>query len=348
MDYIAGFFRLVMGHETAFSPMFDGGTATVGTATVLQESQTPSSQRLDVAPLQAPSANVRQPFGQYCASMGGRSPQSGRPSCTGSTATAHFPSFTPANYGTNVTATPLLHLSWTSPATMSIEVPKGQSNVARYDALTMRAALDDVSASAELTLTVVDGAGHTRSAAVSGLGDALDPLPGSGTLLPKTWLQTVRWPVSQLKQVNTHDIRKILVSTASPSGGVFLSDVAFQSFAAGAGGPSRLPRVSIVGSAAGEGDGTATVTLQLSGRSREPVTAGVQALAGTGTQVANAAQQVVIPPGRLTAQVRIPLIDTVTEATADTVYKVFVVAATNAVVGQDFAHLTVHDDEARP
>jgi hypothetical protein len=348
VDYIAGFFRLVLGHESAFSPMFGGGTATVGAATVLQETQSASSRRLDIAPLQGPAANVHQPFGQYCASMSGRSPQSGLPSCTASTATAHFPSFTPANYGPNVTATPLLHLSWTAPATMSIDMPKGQSTVAGYDALTLRAALDDVSAAADLTLTVVDGAGRSQSATVSSLGDALSALPGSGTLLPKTWLRTVRWPVSQLTEVNTHDIRKILVSTASPAGGVFLSDVAFQTLAVGAGGPSRLPQVSIIGSTADENAGTATVTLQLSDRSREPVTASVQALAGTGTQVANGAQQVVIPPGSLTTQVRIPIADdAVAEATADSVYEVFVVAPVNAVVGQDFAHLTVHDDEAR-
>ncbi|WP_236794592.1 hypothetical protein [Amycolatopsis sp. GM8] len=346
VDYIAGFFRLVMGHETAFSPMFGGGTATVGAATVLQESQSP--RRLDVAPLQGPASGVHTPFGEYCASMAGRSPQSGLPSCTQSTSTARFPSFTAANYGPNVTATPLLHLSWTAPRSMTIDVPRGQSDVAGYDALTVRAALDDVSASADLTLTVVDGFGRSQSVAVSELGGALDPLPGTATaLLPKTWLLTVRWPLSQLKRVNTHDIRKIVVSTASPAGGVFLSDLAFQSFAVGAGGPSRLPQVSIADAAAGEHDGTATVTLRLSDRSREPVVVNVQALAGTGTQVVNGAQQVVIPPGRTSAQVRIPVVDdAVTEPAADTVYKVFAVDPVNAVVGQNFAHLTVRDDEA--
>ncbi|UMP07026.1 hypothetical protein [Amycolatopsis sp. EV170708-02-1] len=61
VDYIVGFFRLTMGRETAFSPMFDGGTATVGAATVLQVSQSP--RRVDVAPLQGASPNVHSPFG---------------------------------------------------------------------------------------------------------------------------------------------------------------------------------------------------------------------------------------------------------------------------------------------
>jgi hypothetical protein len=351
VDYIAGFFRLVIGHETGLSALFDGSTTSVGAATVLQEGQSPSSQRLDVAPLQGPASTVSfsgAPVGQYCASMGGRSPQSGLPSCTDSTATARFPSFTPANYGPNVTATPMLHLNWAAPATMSADLPKGQYNVAQYDALTLRAAIDDVSPAADVTLTVVDGAGRTQSTLLSSISDALTGLPGTGTLLPKTWLRSVHWPVSQLTRVNVHDIRQILVSTATPSGGIFLSDLAFQSFAVGAGGPSRLPQVSIAGTTVNEGNGpgTATVTLQLSQRSRVPVIANVQALAGTGSQVANGAQQVVIPAGRLTAQVQILVLgDTVAEPAADTVYKVFVLDPTNAVVGQDFAHLVVHDDD---
>jgi hypothetical protein len=350
VSYIAGFFRLVMGHESGLAGLFDGSTTQVGAATVLEENQSASSQRADVAPLQGPASNVSLTpgLGGYCASMDGLSPQSGLPSCTDSTYTARFPSFTPANYGPDVAATPLLHLDWTSPGAMTVNLSPGQYDVARYGALTLRAALDGVSTAADLKLTVVDGAGRTQSTTVSSLGDALTGLPGSGTLLPKTWLRTVDWPVSQLTGVNVHDIRKIVVSTATPSGGVFLSDLAFQRFAVGAGGPSTLPQVSISGTTVteGNGPGTATVTLTLSKRSRVPVVANVQALAGTGTQVANGAQRVVIPAGQLTAAVRIPVIgDTTVEPSADTVYEVFVLDPTNAVVGQDFAHLVVHDDD---
>ncbi|MCW2863711.1 MAG: secreted protein [Actinoallomurus sp.] len=352
--YIAGFFRFAMGGETGLAAMFDGSqgrTTSVGAATVLQEGQMPRSQRLDVAPLQGPTSTVHFSgfaTSEFCASMSDRSPQSGLPSCTKSTATGRFPSFTPANYGPNVTATPLLHVSWTSPGTMSVDLPQDQHNVGRYDALTLRAAIDDVSTAADLTLTVVDGAGRTEATTVSSVSDALSVLPGTGTLLPKTWLRTVQWPVARMKHVNVHDIRRVLVSTATPTGGVFLSDLAFQSSAVGAGGPSRLPQVSITGTEANEGNGpgTATVSLRLSHTSRVPVVANVQSLAGTGTQVTTGAQQVVIPPGQREVAVRIPIIgNTLPEPTADTVYKVFVVDPANAVIGQDFAHITVHDDD---
>jgi hypothetical protein len=354
VSYIAGFFRLVLGHDKVFAPMFDGSEGTVGAASVLQEGQAPSSQRLDVAPLQSPAGNVTfspAAKGQYCASMAGRSPQSGLPSCTDSTATARFPSFTPANYAGNVAATPLLHLSWASPATVDVDLPRGQGDISRYEALTLRATRDDVSTDADLTLSVVDGFGRTQTTKLSSISDALSGLPGTGTLLPKVWLRTVSWPVDRLRGVNVHDIRRIRITSATPAGGVFLSDLAFQTFAVGSGGPSRLPQVSIEGTTVPEGNaaGTATVALTLSDWSRVPVVANVQVLAGTGDQVVNQAQRVVIPPGRRRAEVRIPVLgNTVTEPAADTVYKVFVSDPSNAVIGQDFAHLTIHDDEAPP
>jgi dienelactone hydrolase len=355
--YIAGFFRLVMGGETGLAPMFDGSqgrTTSVGAATVLQEGQMPSSHRLDIAPLQGPTPSVQfsgGATGQFCASMGDRSPQSGMPSCTQSTATARFPSFTPARYAPNVTATPLLHLTWTSPGTMSVDLPEGQYKVGGDAELTLRAAIDDVSTAADLTLSVVDDKGQTASTTVSGISGALSILPGTGTLLPKTWLQTVQWPVAQMTHVNVHDIRRVLISTASPTGGVFLSDLAFQSSAVGDGGPSRLPQVSITGTEvnAGTGPGTATVLLRLSETSQVPVVANVQALAGTGAEIADGAQQVVFEPGQREVAVQIPVLGTTSPGpTPDTVYKVFVVDPTNAVIGQDFAHITVHHDGQTP
>src|SRR5258708_26410179 len=102
-----------------------------------------------------------------------------------------------------------------------------------------------------------------------------------------------------MTHVNVHDIRRVGISTAAPSGGVFLSDLAFQSSAVGEGGPSRLPQVSITGTTVNEGNGPgmATVSLQLSEASRVPAVANVQPLAGPGTQIANGAQHVVMPPG---------------------------------------------------
>ncbi|MEU0970989.1 hypothetical protein ABZ357_38355 [Streptomyces sp. NPDC005917] len=358
---ISGFFQLVIGGHNEFKPLFDGteGKSTsVGTATIYTETQTSNSDRLDIAPLTGPSSNVSfsgSAGGQYCASVGTRTPISGLPGCTNSTYTSRFPSWTPANYAGNVPATPLLHMAWTEPTgttdpgAVKIGVPAGQRDVSRYDALTFRAATDDLSGDTDLTTTVVDGAGRSSSVQVSRLSDALDTLPGTNTtLLPKTWLRTVRWPVSQMKGVNLHDIRQVVLTTPSTSGGAFLSDVSFASSSVGHGGPSELPQVSVSGSTVAEGDGqgVAPVTLSLSARSTKPVTAYVQSLAGTGSQIPTQAQRVVIRTGQTSVTVDMPLLgNTTAEPATDTVYKAFVSAPVNAVVGQDFAHITVHDDD---
>lgn len=334
---IVGFFRLVQGHETTFLPMFDDASApaiSVGAATVLQEDQSP--QRLDVAPLQTPSSSVAvPPTGTYCASMEDASPQSGLPSCTGSPDNSRFPSFTPTRYAQNVTASPMLHLSAAGTVTTAVK----DHDISAYSALTVRASTDDAGLPTRMTMTVTDGTGrHQSSPAIT-----LNPLPGSGTILPKTWLPSWRWPTSQMSQVNIHDIRQVSLST---SGAALLSDVAFQTPSAGDGGPSTLPQASITGTTVNEGDGGAMVTVHLSRASSRPVLVNIQAVAGTGTQIAGAAQQLSIPAGRVTAPVRIPIVDdTTTEETPDTTYLVVLSDTTNAIANETFAHVVVHDDD---
>lgn len=366
--YVTGFFRLTMGGETRFRPLFDGsqGRATsVGAASVLTEAQSASGSRFDVAPLDAPRPGVRfagAGAATYCASIGvGRSPSSPLPPCSVSKMTSRFPSFTPANYAANVPATPLLHLTWTvptvegaPPAAVRVDLPAGRRDISRYAGLTLRASRDDVTTdtpveASDLTLSVVDGRGRTASASLSSLGDALAVLPGTGTrLLPKVWLRTVAWPVARMRGVDTRDIRQVRIAAASPTGGVYLSDIAFQSASVGAGGPSDLPQVSITGATMDEGDGpdTVPVTVRLSRPSTLPVTVQVQSVAAVGGQIEAQAQPVVLAPGARSATVQVPLVgDTTPAATPDTVYKVFVSVPTNAVVGKNSGRIVVRDDD---
>ncbi len=329
--YIEGFFRLTLGGETSFLPMFDNAdnpVVTVGPATVVQESQ--SAHRLDLAPLTAASSTVVIPsVATYCASMDNLSPQSGLPSCTESPNNAQFPSFTPQRYSANVTAAPMLHL----PAG-AVTVTPSTHNLSAQREITVRAALDDANVAANLTLTVIDGAGKQQSLAAQKLA----PFPGSGKILPKTWLRTLSWPLSQLRGVNTADIRKIVLTTSG--GGVLLSDLAAQTPAVGAGGPSTLPQVSLTGATVDQTSGSATVTVHLSKPGKTSVTANVQTVANTGTQLAAGARVVVIPAGQTTATVQLPVADT--NATADTTYILVVSAPVNAIVGSgSFAHVVV-------
>ncbi|MEU0464850.1 hypothetical protein ABZ215_12685 [Amycolatopsis sp. NPDC006131] len=352
--YTAAFFRMTLGRESAFLPMFQSGSGSavqVGAATVLQATQSPAAQRLDVAPLQAPAANVAfsgKVLGQYCASIAGASPQSGLPSCSNSTATSRFPSFTPVTHTANVPATPMLHLTWAGGGQMTAALPSGRYDVSGYGALTLRAAPDAGNTAADLRLTVVDGAGRTQSTTVSALSGALSPLPaGNQDLLPKTWLRTVRWPVAAMTGVDTTDIRQIRITTATATGGMLLSDLAFTTPSVGTGAPTKLPQLSVSDTTADEDAGNATVAVRLSKASRLPVTVHLQAMAGPGTQITAAAQQVTIPAGQTTATVTIPIKDNSTvDASADTRYEVVLGYPTNAVTGKNTAYATIHDDEA--
>jgi hypothetical protein len=148
-------------------------------------------------------------------------------------------------------------------------------------------------------------------------------------------------------RVNVRDIRQVLISTATLTGGVFLSDIAFATPGVGAGGPSTLPRITVTGTTVVEGDTpTAAVTLALSHASPVPVTAELQVVGGGSTQVSAAAYRAVIPSGARTAQVTVPVVDNTTvEASADTAYRVAVGASTNAVMERIVSSVVVRDDD---
>jgi len=360
--YISGFFRMVMGNERALLPLFDGsgGTATsAGRATVYTEAQSPSNRRLDVATLTGPSSTVRTTGagdGQYCASIGvGRSPSSPLPPCATSTSTSRFPHWTPANYAANVPAAPMMHFRWTAAgAQVRADLPAARRDVSGYDALTVRASRDDSTTDADLTLSVVDGKGATQSVRVADISDALSVFPGGGgtsTVLDKIWLRTVRLPVSSLTDVDVHDLRQVRLTATSATGGVYLSDLAFQDSAIGDGGPTDLPQVSVRGTAVNEGDGPSTVpvVLTLSARSTRPVYASFQSLTTSGAQIEAQAQEVVFKPGQRTLTVEVPLAgNTTPAATLESFYKVFVSNTRNAVVGQNYARVVVYDDDPQP
>jgi dienelactone hydrolase len=352
--YTAGFFRLTLGRENGFLPMFQsnsGSAVQVGAATVLQAGQSPAALRVDVAPLQAATSNVvfsGKVLGQYCASIAGRSPQSGLPSCSDSTFTSRFPAFTPVTHTQNVPASPMLHLTWANGGQLTATMPSGRYNVSKYGALTLRASLDAANTATDLTLTVVDGSGNTQSTTVSALSDALEPLPaGNQDLLPKTWLRTVRWPVSQMIDVNTADIRQIRITTAAATGGVFLSDLAFTTAGVGSGAPTTLPQLSVTDTTVNEDAGTVRVTVAMSKASAVPVTVHLQSMVGASGQIVPAARQVTIPAGQTSVAVTVPLVDNTTvDPAADTRYEVVLGYPTNAVTGKNTAYVTVHDDEA--
>jgi hypothetical protein len=354
--YIAGFFRLVQGGEKSLLPLFDGSggtTPSAGRAIVHAVAQAPAHDRLDVAPFTSTSPSVQvsgAATATVCASMLDRSPQSGYPSCAGTLTTAQAPSWTPATYAGNVTATPVLRFSWNdTTGQVTVPIPTSERNVSRYDALTFRAALDEKATSnADLAVSVVDGKGRTETVPISTVSTALTKFPGTTSPLPKTWLRTVRIPLSSLGRLNLRDVREVRLAGAGAAGGAYLSDLAFTSSDVGDTDLDRLPQVSLQGSTVpeGNGPGTATMTLTLSEKSRVPVTVYIQSITNGATPViTQLAQQVVIPAKATSATFQVPLVGNTTPATAVQSYQVVASVPANAVIGDGFTRLVVVDDD---
>ncbi|WP_182880048.1 hypothetical protein [Microbispora sp. H10949] len=354
--YIAGFFRLVQGGEQGLLPLFDGSggtTPSAGRAVVHTVAQAPAAGRLDVAAFTSPSPSTQvsgAATAVVCAGMLDRSPQSGLPSCASALTTSQAPSWTPATYAGNVASTPVLRFSWSDPTgAVTVPLDKPDQNVSRYDALTFRAARDETATGeVDLAVEVVDKRGASRTFKVSEVSDALTPFPGTASPLPKTWLRTVRVPLSAFTGVKPQQISEIRISGASQKGAVYLADLAFTTMAAGEARTDRLPQVSVEGTTVDEGDGpgTALMTVRLSEQSRTPVTVQIQTIAtGATPVVASAAQEVVIPARSLEASFQVPVNGDTAVASAPQSYQVVASVPVNATIGGGFTRLLVTDDD---
>ncbi|GAA1507323.1 hypothetical protein GCM10009827_021860 [Dactylosporangium maewongense] len=364
--YMAGFFRLVQGGETVFLPLFDGTNGTVpsaGRAVVHAQAQQPGSRRLDLAPLERPAGNVSVSgfdLGAYCYSVAARVLPGDTP-CSATTATSKIPHWTPATFAPSVPVSPVLRLQW-SAASVSPEVRvalgPGEWNVTKYDALTFRVARDEAAAGdVDLAVTLVDKAGGTATVRVGDVSPALTPFPASTNTangisrLGKTWLRTVRLPIASLSGVDLTSVRSVIVRPATPSGGAYLSDVAFDTPGVGGGVATPAVLVSIADTTVSEGNGpgTATMRLSLSGKLKEAATVQVQTAASGSSsagQVPLLSFPVTIPKGATEATIQIPLTGNTVTNTASLRYKITISAPTGAAIGDGFAWLTVLDDDA--
>ncbi|GIH26252.1 hypothetical protein Aph01nite_45620 [Acrocarpospora phusangensis] len=353
--FIAGFFRLVQGQETALMPLFDGSGKTVastGRAVVYTVAQAPVSSRIDVATFAGPSPAVVSgaATGAICASMLDRSPQSGLPSCATKLTTSQAPSWTPATYLPNAVASPVMRFSWQD-TSGKLTVPLAQRNISKAELLTFRVARDEnlaASAPLDLNLTLVDGRDRSVTVPVSTLGPALTALPGLTSPLPKTWLRTVRLPLSGLSGIDKKDIKEVSLTGASETGGVYLADLSFTRFRVGEESIASLPQVSVgdVTVLEGNGPGEAQIPVTLSKPSDVPVTATVQALAaGTGPVITQVAATVTIPAGQTGGVFTVPLAGNTVKTTAVQSYQVIAGVSANATIGDGFARLVVTDDD---
>lgn len=352
--YIAGFFRLALGGEQRFLPLFDGSNATAPSTSFAHITSTatqPARSRVDINTFERQDGfrASGDATAEVCASMGGDGgvvvPQQ-KPFCTTTLNEAAVPHWSPATWAFNIPSSPMLHLTWTSPTgQVTVPVPPSARDVRRYQQLSVKMAADETVATAtDLTVTVVDHKGRTWSSPVSALNPAaVTRLPGvSSPWLRKVILQQVTIPVAALRGLS--DLREVRFTAGAEPGGIYLSDLSVENRAVGARVPARQATVDVVPARVEEGaaPGTTSVAAVLSEQVGHPVTAYVSVFGTAATM-----RPVTFAPGQVCVSVPVATYgDTLPGATATTSFKVSATNVSGAVMGdKGFGTLTVREDD---
>lgn len=360
--YMAGWFRLTLGGEKQFLPMFDGSgavPAVLGDEDVRSVSTAPSSSRRTISTFESTSSLVRTAGAattSVCASTSGRTVAQALPPCTTTMSTSAVPHWTPASNGGNVPATPVTKMTWTAlstgtttqtPSEVRVSVPKAARDASGLDRLSVKMAADEtVSTGTDLRLSVVDATGKTYSAAVSELNPlALRRLPASGsTTLKKIVLQQVDVATSTLADagLDVTDLREVRFTAATgadatSTGAVFLSDLALESSSVGTPVVKREPTIDVAAPtvAEGNGPGTADIAVHLDGKASRKVTGYVSVLGSATGRGGITMEKVTFEPGETCKVVTAPILgDTLASSSASTAVKTSVINTSGAVMGK--------------
>lgn len=366
--YMAGWFRLTLGGEKQFLPMFDGsGTRpeVVGNADVRTVTTAPSSARSTLTSFESTSSLVRTSglaTAQPCASLTGRTIPAAAPACS-TLASSQVPHWTPASNGGNVPATPVTRFTWTGDTgAVLVTVPKAKRDATGFDRLSLKVAADEtVVTGTDLTLAVKDGSGATWSSKVSALNPyALVRLPAPSdsttTVLKKIVLQQVNVPTSTLEDagLDVSDVREVRLTAATgadatTTGAAYLSDLAWESSSLGTPTVKKENTVNVFAAAVEEGAsaGTADVGVYLAQPATKPVVAYVSVLGSASGRAGIAMEKVTFAPGETCKVVTGSILgDSLASTSASTAVKVSAINTSGAVMGaKAFGYLTVREDD---
>jgi hypothetical protein len=356
--YVAGFFRLQMGHETQFLPQFDGSdarAASAGKAVVRVVSQAPLRRDLhhfDSA-LQAGAVSGKV-SATVCAGVTSTAVRAALPTCMTTDAWGNAPHWGMAWFAPRTPTTAVTKLRWTGTnGVVRVAVPAGKRDVRRFAALTFRAAPDPAGAPrTDLSVRVVDGHGRAAAVPVSAVSDALVRMPGSDDSgLPKNLLRTVRIPVSSLKGVDLRDVRAVELRTDRVAGGsAYVSDLAFSSPSLGFSGPAvLLPKLSASSVTVKEGDrGTRSMDfwVTLSRPSIRPVSVYVETN-GELRASEGVARRLVFEPGQMRHKVPVT-IEGNTRDSYDVPFDLVLSVPHGGLLDKSFGRGLVIDDDPTP
>ncbi|MFD7156042.1 Calx-beta domain-containing protein [Kribbella sp. NPDC059898] len=359
--YIAGFFRLQLGHERQFMPQFDGSdsrAASAGKAVVRVVSQAPLASREDLnhfdtaLPAGAVTGNATA---TVCAGVTSTAVRAALPTCMSTDDWANAPHWTTAWFASKTPTTAVTKLKWSGTnGVVRVPVPAWQRDVRRFAALTFRAAPDPAGKpTTDLTVRVVDGHGRAAAVPVSTVSDALVRMPGAnGNGLPKNLLRTVRIPLTSLKGVDLSDVRSVELRTDRvATGSAYVSDLSFSSPGLGLSAPAvLLPQVSASNVTVKEGDkGTHTVDfwVRLSRPSIRPVTVYAETNGELGESVGEVARRLVFKPGQVRQKVTVSITGN-TRDSYDLPFSLVLSAPHDALLNESFGHGLVLDDDPTP
>ncbi|WP_348788859.1 Ig-like domain repeat protein [Leifsonia sp. NPDC080035] len=374
VSYMTGFFRLTMGGETQFQSLFDGSVKPSTTATSYADVRVmatqPASKTALVTDFTETSSLVRVSGGAtaaVCTNLTGRTVPQSLPFCATAKASAQVPHWTPGSFAPNVPEFPVTRFLWTGASTtdpavpstgeLRITVPAKLRDASRQAQLTLKTAPDEaVQTGTDFTITVVDGTGKTFAIAASAVNPlAVNRMPGgTNTTLNKVVLQQLTIPTSTITGIDLTDVREIRLTAkvgadGTGTGGVYLSDLAFDTPSVGTAVVQTRTTVNVAPTAVeeGSGPGTADVAVYLNRAEKSPVTAYVSVIGSATGLVGVGMEKVSFGPGETCKAVTVPTLgNTATSASASTAFKVSVTNTTDAVMGAGaFANLTVREDD---
>ncbi len=359
--YLSGFFRLHLGNEKQFLPLFDGSdarAASAGRAVVRVVSQAPLASRRDVnrfdqaLPKGALSGKASA---ATCSGVKLVETRAATPACVTTDGSGDSPHWDAAWFAARTPTMVATRFSWRDKTgVLRLNLPAAQRDVRKFAALSFRAAPDPAGApKTDLSVRVVDGRGRAVSVPVSKVSDALTRLPGpKENGLPKNLLRTVRIPLSLLKGVDLKDVRSVELRTDKVAKGtVYLSDLSFSSAGVGVSAPAtKLPRVSASDVKVKEGDkGTQTVDffVRLNRVSTRPVKVYAETSGDLGSTVGDVVRTVVFKPGQVKQKISVP-VKSNTRDSYDIHFTLTLSVPSEALLDKSFGHGDVIDDDPTP
>lgn len=368
-SYMTAWFRLTLGGEQQFLPMFDGTgevPAALGGEDVRTVATAPSSARSTITSFEDATSvtAVGTATATPCASLGGRTTPQVLPACATTSGSAQVPHWTPASNATNVPATPLTRMAWTSATgEVRVAVPEGRRDASGFQRLSVKLAADEtVATGTALTIGVVDGSGATWSSPVSALNPlALVRFPTSAstaatTTLKKIVLQQVNVPLATLRSAGlaTSDLREVRFTAATgadgtASGAAYLSDLALERSSVGTPTVATEPVIDVYAPSVDEGSapGSVDLAVYLDGPADEPVTGYVSLLGSTTSRAGATMKAVTFAPGETCIPVTASLQgDELPSTNNGSSLKASVVNTAGAVMGkQSIVFTTIREDD---